>query len=259
MSKKLAFLTIMTIVVISGILLTPYENFFQRYMFAGFGLGILTLVAAWIGIDTARFFSFKSSFGKAMLLISLGVLSWGLGNLAFFVYNMFMNIEVPYPSLADVGYLGMIPLANYGLFILLKSIKFRLDAKTIVKIVIPILAVFAVIFPLFIYGKLAEEASLLTKFLNILYPLGDVLFLSLSLVILTLAYKSVLFKPLGIISLGFIIEAFADFAFSYTTATGIYYTGYWTDILFCMAFFVIGVGLHYFKSSHDVILKKGNK
>lgn len=256
MDKKLAFLAFLTVMTISGILITPYENFMQRYMLAGFGLGFLALVAAWIGIDTARFFTFKSSFGKATLLISFGVLSWGLGNIAFFVYNAFLNVEVPYPSLADVGYLGMIPLANYGLFILLKSIRFRLDAKTFAKIIIPPIAVLTLLFPVFIYGKLAEEAPLMTKFLNVVYPLGDVLFLSLAFVILTLSYGSTLFKSLSILSLGFIVEALADFAFSYTTAAGLYYTGYWTDTLFCLAFFIIGVGLHYFKSSHDMILKK---
>ena len=164
--------------------------------------------------------------------------------------------EVPYPSLADVGYIGLIPFANYGLFLLLKSVKVRLDAKTIVKVLIPPVLLFVAIFPLFIYGKLAEDVELLTKTLNVVYPLGDVIFLSLALVILSLTYGSVLFRSLGIISLGFIIQAMADFSFSYTTSTGAYYTGCWVDILFALAFFTVGFGMYYMSKSLKEPVKK---
>ncbi len=256
MPKKLLLLIALTITTVVGMLLQTSDSpSLIRYLFAGTGLIFIPIISAWIGIDGARAFTFKSVFGKSLLFISLGVLAWGLGDVAFFYYNI-SGTEVPYPSLADVGYIALIPLVSYGVFLLLKGVKMKLDAKTIFKILISPILVLLVIFPFFIYGKLAEDVDLLTKTLNVLYPVGDVLFLSFALIIITLTYGSVLFKSLRIISLGFIIEAMADFSFSYATAAGIYYTSSWDDVLFALAFFTIGFGMYYMSKSLKEPAKK---
>ncbi|MCX6817328.1 MAG: hypothetical protein NTU57_00540 [Candidatus Aenigmarchaeota archaeon] len=255
MPKKILLLSILTVLTVIGMMLQTQDSpALTRYLLL-LNTTIILFICTWVGVDSARTFTFKSAFGKSLFYISIGLLSWGLGNLVWFFYNI-SGSEVPYPSLADIGYLGTIPFAAYGLFLLLKSVKVKLDAKTVAKVIIPPLLVFLVIFPIFIYEKLFEEVPMLTKILNVVYPLGDVVFLSFALAILTITYGSMLFKSLGIISLGFIIEAVADFAFSYTTSIGAYYTASWVDIIFTIAFFTIGFGMYHMSKSMKEVAKK---
>lgn len=249
--KKVLLLAVVAAIIIAGMLLTPDgdNTATLRYILNGVGLILIPFIGAWIGISGAKHFTFKSTLGKALLFISLGVISYGLGTIVFFIYNMFLSTEIAYPSLADIGFFCMIPLAVYGLFLVLKQIRPKMDAKTIIKVTILPVVVLAVIFPFFIYGKIGENVPWLTKALNIFYPLGDVLFLSIALVILSLTYGSVLFKSLIVLSIGFIIEAIADFSFAYTATLGTYYTSCWVDVVYCLAFFTIGLGMYKVYSS----------
>ena len=50
---------------------------------------------------------------RSFLLLGLGALSWGVGQLAWTVYVL-RGDEIPYPSIADVGYLAAMPLLAAG-------------------------------------------------------------------------------------------------------------------------------------------------
>ncbi|MCJ7816732.1 MAG: hypothetical protein MUP55_02640 [Candidatus Aenigmarchaeota archaeon] len=254
MDKKLLALVLTTAAVVIGLILEPSGGSpsIARYIISDVGEFLVILVAALIGFERAKSFSFRSGLGKALFFISLGLLAWGAGILSYSYYNIIMQIEVPYPSLADIGFLGIIPLAAYGLFWLLKSIKITFDKKTILKVTALPLVSFLFTYWLFIQTKLAEDVSLIEKILNVAYPMGDVVFLSLTFVILSLIRGGNLFKPIAIICAGFIIEAIADFSFSWTTATGTYYTGSFPDVLFALAFFTIGLGMYYTKQMAEI-------
>jgi hypothetical protein len=244
LDKKLLLLILVAAVVLPGILIsTPDSDPLYRYMIASFSTFIIILIGVCIGLDNARKFTFRSTMGKSLALVSVGMLVWGLGNLVWFYYNI-TGIELPYPSLADVCYLGMIPIATFGLFLLLKSIKIRLDKLTVLKIALIPFAMFLLTYLLFIQSKIAEDVDPIVKALNVAYPVGDVIFLSLGFVILSLVRGGKMFKPVGILCLGFIVEAMADFTFSWASTVGIYYVASLSDFLFALAFFILGVGLY---------------
>ena len=48
-------------------------------------------------------------------LLGVSALSWGSGQAAWTWYETVLGREVPFPSLADVGYLGAVPLAAAAL------------------------------------------------------------------------------------------------------------------------------------------------
>jgi len=251
--KKLLALILISVIVLLGMIFIPFKEEFSlaRYFITSFGQFFVIFLAVIIGYEKIKSFTFKSAIGKSIIFISLGLLSWGIGALIWFYYNAILKTEVPYPSLADIGFLGTIPLAAYGLFLLLKNIKIEFDIKTILKLVLIPIIVFIFTYWLFINTKLAEDVSALEKILNVTYPMGDVVFLSFTFVILTLIKGGKLFKPFGIICLGFIIEAIADFSFSWTTAIETYYSGNWVDMLFVLAFFTLGLGIYYTKELQE--------
>ena len=54
----------------------------------------------------------------AWLLFAAACGAWTFGQFAWNIYEIFLNITVPFPSLADVGYLGFGPLMIAGLLVL---------------------------------------------------------------------------------------------------------------------------------------------
>ncbi len=50
----------------------------------------------------------------AWALLGASALSWGLGQSVWDWYQIFRNVLIPFPSLADAGYLGAVPLAIAG-------------------------------------------------------------------------------------------------------------------------------------------------
>jgi hypothetical protein len=247
--SKLWLLIVLTAIVIAGMLFEPSTDHPSdaRYAIVDIGLPLVVFLAAYIGIDMARKFTLNGAVGRSLLFIALGMVSWGVGEATWFYYNVVLKTEIPYPSLGDVGFLGLIPLAAYGLFCLWRSLTIKFDAKTKIKALIIPIPVFAFTYYVFIYSKLSESTDLLTKALNVAYPLGDAILLSFTILILFSIKGSKLFRPIAIICLGFIVEAVADFLFSWGTAAGIYYVGWIFDTLFVAAFCILGIGLYYMK------------
>ena len=245
--KLLWILAIVAIVFVVGMAVEPSgsEPSIARYLIAQTGQMLVPFIAAYIGIKRARAFGFRSAVGKALLFLSLGAIAWGCGTFVWLLYNLFWQTEVPYPSLADIGFSLIIPLAAVGFFLLLKNLKIGFDKKTITIVSIIPVIVFAAVYWLFIQSTAAEGVSDLGKILNIYYPLGDAIFLSFSLVILSLVRGGKMFKPIGILCLGFVMQSIADFSFTTTTTLGTYYTGNWVDMTWTIAFLTMGIGMFY--------------
>jgi hypothetical protein len=55
---------------------------------------------------------------RSWLLIGAGILSWGLGQAIWSYSELVLGMERPFPSLADAGYVPMIPLMFAGLMTL---------------------------------------------------------------------------------------------------------------------------------------------
>jgi hypothetical protein len=248
MDKKIIVLILLTAIIIIGMLLTPSDENYAllRYVLNGVGLTLIPFIGAWIGIEASKFFGLKSLFGKAILFISLGMITYGIGTIIFFYYNVFLQTEIPYPSLADVGFSLTIIFINIGVFLFLKTVIKKFDFLNFLKLLIVPILVFIFVFPFFVYEKIMEEVPLFTKILNVYYVIGDILFLSFAILIILSSYGSLLFRSISIIAIGFIIQTIADFSFTYTASIGTYYTSCWVDVIYCLAFFTLGYGMYYF-------------
>src|SRR3989338_5160192 len=71
--------------------------------------------------------------GRAIIFLSLGLIFWGLGTYVFSgLYNIVLKIAVPYPSMADVGYILALPLWAIGIFNLSRvtGVKYGLQSSS---------------------------------------------------------------------------------------------------------------------------------
>lgn len=249
MKYKITTLIITTAIAILLMLLLPHDSSFRiRYIFVFESLVVVASI--WVGSGAIRFFGQKSIMGKSLLFLCSGMFFWSMGCLL----NIFFD---DYPSWGDVGYTLMIPLAGYGLFLLLKNIDFKFSPMNILKLIFLPLAVLIPTYIFAIHGQLGGDLPLIAKFFNVLYPVGDIIFLSFALLILSMTYGGgLMFKPFMIISLGFVIETIGDFLYSYELANDTYSKGDLVDIAFALAFFTIGIGMFYLWKVNQPLLKE---
>src|SRR5713226_7975992 len=74
-------------------------------------------VVAFIAMASCAVAAYRSS-GRLRLawwLLGASAGSWGAGEIVWSVYEVGLGVSVPFPSVADVGYLGAIPLAVAGI------------------------------------------------------------------------------------------------------------------------------------------------
>lgn len=198
----------------------------------------------------------KSAVGKAILLMSLGTTIWSIGSFIWSFYNLALHQEVPYPSLADIGYISAIPLWSVGIFYLAKATGAKISLKRIngriLLVVLPIIATISSYYLLFVIARESSfdwEGGILKIFFDLAYPIGDWIILTFAFLIwgLSLKYLGGRYRwSVFIILLGFLTMFFADFSFSYTTTVETYYNGSYPDFLFTLAMFLLGFGINSF-------------
>lgn len=225
----------------------------ENYMFS-FAYSIMPLGWGIMGfLNAKKWGGFKSYVGRATMFLSGGLFAWGIGNLIFGYYNLVLQIPVPYPSLADLGFVLIYPLSAIGVFFLFKvtgaSFGLRGQFGKLSLFCIPVFLIFLSYYLLFIVargGYLDTSGGLLKLILDIAYPIGDVIVITLAAIVygLSLKYLGGIFKkPIILILFGFVFTYIADFLFSYTTTVGTYFVGKWVDIFYPTAFLFIGLGL----------------
>src|SRR3989338_2271680 len=96
-----------------------------------FAFGLIPLIGGVLGIlKSKKWGGLKSYVGRALLFISVGAICWGVGKMFWFLYyNIFTSVDIPYPSLADVGYSLSFPFLALGLISLSKATGARFTLK----------------------------------------------------------------------------------------------------------------------------------
>lgn len=223
------------------------------------GYSFSTAVLAFFGgvfgiLISRRWGGVKSAVGKAVLLMSLGTLVWSLGNFVWSYYIFFLHTEIPYPSLADIGYSLAVPMWVAGVYFLSQATGARFTLRKargrMMLVVLPVLAALVSYYFLFVVARgssMEVEGGLLKIFLDFYYPIGDWIILTVSFLLFGLSWEYLggRFRlPVFILLIGFVFMFMADFSFSYTTTVGSYFNGSYPDLLFATALFVMGFGIN---------------
>jgi diguanylate cyclase len=173
---------------------------------------------------------------RPWLFLSLAMIAWAVGDQYWSIKFSGVD-EVPVPSWADLGYLGLYPLAYVGLLLLARSILRRVPASVLLDGLVTSLAVGA-LFSAFtikqiIDGVDGSSAEVLT---NLSYPVGDLVLIVAA--VATLAMLRWRADPvLWLLVAGFALFAVADTAYLLGSNTW-YEDGSWVDGLW-----MIGIAL----------------
>jgi hypothetical protein len=226
----------------------------SNYYFA-LVFGLLPLFGGAFGIVNSKKWGMLSSvFGRALFFTSAGLVTWGIGQVIFSYYNLFLNVEIPYPSVADAVFILSWPLWAIGIANLWKAsgVKYGLRTRTgkIILWIIPTLLAFLSYYLLVI---VARGGSLdfsgndgLKVFFDLAYPIGTLVILTMTTLVYGLSQNhlgGMFRRPVYLLLFGFVLNYIADFAFSYTTTLGTFYSANWVDLLFVTTMFILSLAV----------------
>jgi len=176
-------------------------------------------------------------------LLAAACLSWAAGEAVWSYYDLGRGIAVPFPSLADVGFLAAVPLTIIGLLLLPAAagsttwrLRGLLDGMLIAGSLFFVswATVLGPVFRQHQGGALAQTVSLA-------YPVGDVVIASV-VIILAIHHKGRSRMSLGLVLAGMLAFALADSSFAYLTAVNSYGIGNVVDTGWVLGYLLIGLG-----------------
>jgi diguanylate cyclase (GGDEF)-like protein/PAS domain S-box-containing protein len=204
----------------------------------------LIAAAGAAGITCLRSARFSSQQQKRMWkLLGASALSWGSGQAAWTWYETVLGRDVPFPSLADVGYLAAPPLAAAALITLpfaarslVRRLRQVLDGLMISASLL-LASWVMVLRPLFRSGG----DDLLSMAISLAYPIGDVVVGTIVLFVLARAPmgRGTRETPLPLLGGGLVAIAVADSGFVYLTAVGSYSSGALIDAGWFLGYLLI--------------------
>ncbi|MGX6603038.1 putative bifunctional diguanylate cyclase/phosphodiesterase [Micromonosporaceae bacterium Da 78-11] len=229
--QRLCAVVAMIVVAFALLLVTGIGGPDVLQVVSNFGLATAALCAAVACLLRARSFTGRARWGWA--LVGLGVLSWGLGQSCWVYLESVVGDEAPFPSTADLGYLGMVLLTPIGLLImpsathaLASRVRSVLDGL-MVALSLMLTAWILVVAPLIEEGK----DSPLALYVSLAYPLGDVVIVTMVVYMLALQRRRGRdFTRLALVGAGIGAFAVSDIGYAYLNLIGEYVSGSVTDI-----------------------------
>jgi hypothetical protein len=179
------------------------------------------------------------------LSLGFGSLAFAFAQISWFVYNYYLQNEVPFPGVPDIFFISFYFLVTIGGILVMKQ---EIEIKFSWSLIIEIISLTAVIFFLinsFIATVAPQSNSnLLVSILSYSYPFFDSLLVVLTLT--AIRSKKGRVQPLLLyFMLAFIILAVADTMFTYQTAQGLYWNGNYVDALFAVGSYLFAMGIIY--------------
>ena len=205
------------------------------------GLSLVPFLAA--GACLRRAWRLTGRLRQSWVLLGASCAAWGLGQIVWTIYETGLGREVPFPSLADAGYLAAVPLAASGLLLMpAGSHSLAGWLRIILDGVMVALALFCtswilVLGPLFAAGGDGPLATVL----GLAYPVGDVVTITMLIFALLRAHHNgeASRHPLLLLGLGLGGIAVADSGFVYLTSQTSYASGSFIDIGWFLGFVLL--------------------
>lgn len=212
--------------------------------------GIIAAIGGiWGLVNAKRWGGWSSVMGKSIIMFSLGLFFQELGQLAYFYYIYHLKIEVPYPSLGDIGYFATIPFYIFAIIFLAKASGVKLQraslSNKLYSFILPLILLLITYF-LFFRNYIYDWANPIVIFLDLAYPVGDVFYISLAILTYILC-KSVLGgvmrnKILFILCV-LCFQFMSDFIFLYQARNGLWSPGGINDFMYMCSYFLMSMAI----------------
>jgi hypothetical protein len=233
--------------------LVGQQDGMENYLF-GAVYAVIALVGAVNGLFVSRIYGgWKSVIGRGIIFLSLGLIGEAFGQGVWSYYNLLAQVEVPYPSIGDIGYFSIIPLYTLGILSFAKASGANFSLRSLngklFFAIIP-LVMLAVSYIIFLRDYQFDLSQPIKIFLDFGYPLGEAIYISLAIVTFILSKKllgGIMRAKIIFLIIAFVIQYITDFSFLYTASQGTYYNGGFVDLFYATSFAVMSLVLLNFK------------
>lgn len=199
--------------VIIAVLAIVYQIYISEFVdeeetsFADFSYGLSSLAVGITAIFIAKRYQGSPVFGKTYLALAIGFILLFVGDSIVYNYYLYVLEEDPYPSLADVFFIGFYFFTGYHL---VKNIKyFKKDLGMGPKIGVPALAIAMVaVFGMFTFETLENDSTV--YFMGLLYVVASAAILALAILGLAVFRHSVLGIAWTMLVIGIFLYGIAD-------------------------------------------------
>jgi hypothetical protein len=182
----------------------------------------------------------RTQAGWAFLAVSS--FAWACGEAMWCYYDLVRGIQVPFPSLADAGFLGAVPMTVVGL--LAFSGGTNRSTRHLLGLAAEMFAGFAVFFAGWatLAGLVSRRPvdAILSPVVGITYPTSDLVIAAMVIVAFRRATRDRV--SLGLVLAGILSFTIADSSFSYFTATNSYGIGNGLDTGWVLGYFLVALG-----------------
>ncbi|OLB65625.1 MAG: diguanylate cyclase [Actinobacteria bacterium 13_2_20CM_2_72_6] len=209
------------------------------------GLGVAAFSAA--ASCLAKLFRTRGRVRWCWTLLGLGTVSWGVGQLCWVWLESVDGDAVPFPSVADVGYLGMVPLTVAGLLLVPLAAQSMANRARSVLDGLMIACSLLLIGWTVVIGPLIRAGgdSALDLTISLAYPLADVVVVTIVLYLIArMRQTGSVPMVLTLVGTGVVTFAVADVGFAYLTLVGDYASGAVTDLGWFAGFALIMLAAH---------------
>jgi len=188
--------------------------------------------ASWVGTSAAT--------RRAWAFIGLGVTAYAFGNLAWLYFGVTAQ-PIPFPSIADVGFLAFFPLVLVGLGLLPRE---RPDGvlRSLLDMALVLVGAGVVVWWLVLGPVVAASGGHpnSTVLVAIAYPVGDTMVLFALLVALLGRLTETPRTVLVLLAVGLALNIVADLAYARLSLEANYTSGGWSDVVYLLVWIAMG-------------------
>lgn len=198
--------------------------------------------------------SIYKSYQLPAVLLSIGLMCTALGELFWAYYVEILDIQIPYPSIADVWFVLFYPVTFIALSTLSVYLTVTDDKRkallTLFKRLIIFFIVSGIALSMVLYTQNYDPAAVsnLARLFDYIYLICDALLLVhiillVFIVIIAPKKQPVLVKAVMALVLGVTLLLLADSLFAYSTDLGTFEDGGYIDLLFLLSTYFISISV----------------
>lgn len=236
------------------------------------GIGLLIVVATFLGKETAKIatdftylltagtlvilssilslrFRKAGSHGKAWLFFLGTSISWFIAETTWSILELVYHAK-PFPSLADVFYLGGYPFLMCFLIYYIKPVRKAATKKMLIgAIIVSVSMMFPSIYMTYNFDP---KVPPIENIIATSYPIMDSIIFIPALIGVVLFFRGEVNFTWSLVCIAIVLEVAGDTTFQLATFTDTYYTGHPADILLLWSYVFFSFGVY----DHIRIFKK---
>ena len=189
-------------------------------------------------------FGVRRKFESLWFFFSLGTGMWFAAEVAWAVYYFLLNVPVPYPSVADVFYIGGYFPVSLALVLYLSTFSVAMSRRRLIYAGVAIVFAFALALGVVMPTELAQHLPVLNVLSDLAYPVLDLVLFSLTVLCLAIFLGGSITKWWYVFGAASVAYVVGDEYFLYQIASGTYYNGSLDDLFFIIGYLTFALAFY---------------